>query len=216
MPEHCGILDNARAFELAKEGARGDPACQQRQLCQEAEHHQDDCHLLSKEQRVFPLRLRTGHNWRNADMTRTFQLAPPPTCCCGPRRPDSGTHLTALPTPPGGATRVDSCSSSDDQAVWLQRGAGRDDSIHRQSWDDCVAANAKKKKKKKIAKELIAGVLKKDLKKTQTIKTVLILAIRALAASDTFLFLAPGTAGFPFIPRDVWNWMLALPSPRSD
>ena len=55
--------------------------------------------------------------------------------------------LRVLPPPPFGATTcVTNGNFADDQALWLQaRRLVEDDSIDRQSWNDGVAANAKKK-----------------------------------------------------------------------
>ena len=43
----------------------------------------DDDHLLSREQQVVLVGLRTGHNRLNSHMHRKLKLAPSPTCPCG-------------------------------------------------------------------------------------------------------------------------------------
>ena len=44
----------------------------------------DDYHLLSKEQQVALVRLRTSHNRLNVHMYRNVKLVPSPICPCGP------------------------------------------------------------------------------------------------------------------------------------
>ena len=43
----------------------------------------DDYHLLSREQQVVMVRLRTGHNRLNSHMNGKLKLASSPTCPCG-------------------------------------------------------------------------------------------------------------------------------------
>ena len=43
----------------------------------------DDYHLLSREQQVVLMRLRTGHNRLNSHMHGKLKLSSSPTCSCG-------------------------------------------------------------------------------------------------------------------------------------
>ena len=92
IPAHCGIPGNEGADELAKQGAQEDqPAnsvsySEKRSIIKSLHRprqERDDYHLLSREQQVILVRLRTGHNRLNAHMNRKFKLAPTPTCPCG-------------------------------------------------------------------------------------------------------------------------------------
>ena len=92
VPAHCGVPGNERADELAKAGAMEDQPDNSVSLKEKRSiirsllrprTEKDDYHLLSREQQVILVRLRTGHNRLNAHMNRKFKLAPSPTCPCG-------------------------------------------------------------------------------------------------------------------------------------
>ena len=65
----------------------------------------DDYHLLSREQQVVLVRLRTGHNRLNSRMHSRLKLAPSPTCPCG--QADQTTDHVLQRCPPHKATRED-------------------------------------------------------------------------------------------------------------
>ena len=115
----------------------------------------DDYHLLSREQQVVLVRLRTGHNRLNSHMHSKLKLASSPTCPCG-QKDQTTDHLLQRcppspppPPPPSPAhppcplqsykrRRVAYQHFPDDQTLRLQAGAGEDDIIHLQSGLDRV------------------------------------------------------------------------------
>ena len=89
----------------------------------------DDCHLLSRKQKVVLVRLRTGHNRLNSHMHGKLKLACSPTCPCG--QEDQTTEHVLHRCPLHKAARCVACQHSpDDQTLRLQAGAGEDDVIH--------------------------------------------------------------------------------------
>ena len=92
VPARCGVPGNERADELTKIGAQEDQPNSRISLnemriiirsLQRPPTERDNYHLLSREQQVILLRLRTGYNRLNAHMSRKFRLVPSPTCRCG-------------------------------------------------------------------------------------------------------------------------------------
>ena len=63
----------------------------------------DDYHLLSREQQVVLVKLRTGHNRLNSHMHGKLKLAPSPTCPCGQK--DQTTEHVLQKCPLHKATR---------------------------------------------------------------------------------------------------------------
>ena len=86
IPACCGISGNERADILAKEGTRGEQhnkvSFSIRALIM-PRSLRDDYHLLSQEQQVVLVRLRTGHNRLNSHMHHKPKLASSPTYPCG-------------------------------------------------------------------------------------------------------------------------------------
>ena len=105
---------------------------------------QDDYHFMPGEKQIALMRLCTGQNRLDAHMNRKFKLAPPLTCSAPvAKRTRQRNTLIALPPPPcAPATCVANSNSADDQALWLQKRTGEDDSIHHLSCNDCAAVNA--------------------------------------------------------------------------
>ena len=101
---------------------------------------------------VVLVRLRTGHNRLNAHMNRRFKLAPSPTCSCGQEDQTVEPIAQRCPLIQVERQHVANCKSTDNQALWLQTRAAEVESIHHQSWSDCVAANATKKNQKKLCR----------------------------------------------------------------
>ena len=93
IPAHCGIHGNKRANELAKLGSwkpQSENAVtyskkKKRSLIR-ALHRQpkerDDYHLLSRDQQVILMRLRTGHNRLKKHLNR-LKISASPVCPCG-------------------------------------------------------------------------------------------------------------------------------------
>ena len=91
IPAHCGICGNERADELAKLGSKKPQSenavtySEKRSLIR-ALHRQpkerDDYHLLSRDQQVILMRLRTGHNRLKKHLNR-LKISASPVCPCG-------------------------------------------------------------------------------------------------------------------------------------
>ena len=92
IPAHCGISGNEQGDILAKEGARGEQHDNKVsfkvkktliRVLTMPRSQRDDYHLMSREQQVVLVRLRTGHNRLNRHIHCKLKLAPSPTCPCG-------------------------------------------------------------------------------------------------------------------------------------
>ena len=92
IPAHCGISGNEQADIFGKEGARGEQRSNNVSFSKKKtpirgltmpRSQRDDYHLLSREQQVVLVRLRTGHNRLNSHEHRKLKLASSPTFLCG-------------------------------------------------------------------------------------------------------------------------------------
>ena len=91
----------------------------------------DDCHMLSREQKVVLLRFRTGHNRLDSHMHSKVMLASSPTCPCSQKDQTTEHVLQRCSPSQSYETRcVASQHSPDNQTLQLQAGAGEDDIIH--------------------------------------------------------------------------------------
>ena len=85
----------------------------------------DDYHLLSQEQQVVLVRLRTGHNRLNSYMDSKLKLASSPTCPCGQEDQTTEHILQSY------KRRCVACQHfPDDQTLRLHAETGEDDVIH--------------------------------------------------------------------------------------
>ena len=101
VPSHCGIRGNEQADKLAKAAAREEQpdhpvTFEERKSTIKALYRppskSDDYHLLSREDQVTILRLRTGHNRLRRHLHRKMKAVPSPLCPCGEAEQDS-THV---------------------------------------------------------------------------------------------------------------------------
>ena len=112
----------------------------------------DDYRLLSREQQVVLVRLRTGHNRLNSHMQRKLKLAPSPICLCG--QEDQTTVHVLQRCPLHKDTRD---VWPDDQTLRLQAGVGEDDIIHLPRGPDRVACERQEEEEEEAAELLLVA-----------------------------------------------------------